>query len=69
MSPLASRPSEERELAPLIHIVQAALSPSAALPKATPVAIRLLGESLNPTKDIFLASDNVRDQFLVALRE
>ena len=36
---LASRPSEERELAPLVHIVQAALSPSTAQPMATPVAI------------------------------
>jgi hypothetical protein len=68
VSPLASRPSKERELAPLVHIVQAALSLSAAQPKATPVAIRPLGESLNPTKGTSFASDTVRDQFLVAPR-
>src|SRR5215472_31306 len=62
VSPLASRPSEERELAPLVHIIQAALSLSAAHPKATPVAIRPLGEGLNPTKETSFASDNARDQ-------
>ncbi len=50
VSSLASRPSEERVLAPLVHIVQAAFSPSVAQPKATPVAIRSLGEDLNLTK-------------------
>src|SRR6266566_1861413 len=66
VSSLASRPSEERELAPLVHIVQAALSPSVAHPKATPVAIRPVGAGLNPTKGTSFASDTVRDQFLVA---
>src|SRR6266566_1562797 len=68
VSSLASRPSEERELAPLVHIVQAALSLSAAQPKATPVAIRPLGEGLNPTNGTSFASGNARDQFLVAPR-
>jgi hypothetical protein len=59
---LASRPSEERELAPLVHVVQAVLSPSAAQPKATPVAIGSLGEDPNLTKGISsFASDSVRD--------
>ena len=67
VSSLASRPSEERELSPLVHIVQVAVSPSIAQPKATPVAIKLLGESLNPTKEeISFASDNVSSQVLVA---
>ena len=63
---LASRPSEEQELAPLVHIVRAAFSPSVAQPKATPVAIRSLGEDLNPTKETSFASGNVSDEFLVA---
>ncbi len=59
---LASRPSEERELAPLVHVVQAVLSPSAAQPKATPVAIGSLGEDPNLTKgSSSFASDSVRD--------
>jgi hypothetical protein len=67
VSSLASKPSEEREFSPLVHIVQAALSPPTAQPEATPVAIRLLGESLNPTKEeISFASDSVSSQVLVA---
>jgi len=63
---LASRPSEEQELSPLVHIVRAAFSPSVAQPKATPVAIRSLGEDLNLTKEPSFASGNVCDEFLVA---
>ena len=68
VSSLASRPSQERELAPLVHIVQAAFSPLVAQPTATPVAIRSVGEDLNPTKErTSFASGNVSDQVLVAL--
>ena len=67
---LASRPSEERELAPLVPLVQAVLSPPAAQPKATPGAIRPVGEDLNlPKGSSSFASDSVRDEFLVTLRE
>ncbi len=67
VSSLANRPSEERELSPLVPIVQAALSPLVAQPKATPVAIRPLGEDLNPTKErTSYSSSNVSDQVLVA---